>query len=248
MWPSLSRLFERGILTLPTAFLARYKALGLSDDDFVLLLHLVALVREGIDFPTPKILAERMKLGETAIGERLKFLLDSGWIRIDVHFDGEGRVTEAFDVTPFFERMTQDMLHHSPDFKGRSPAQKTTADSAVLELAARLETAFGRPLSPLDLEIVSHWIKNDRLSTPLIEAAIEEALVVGKNSVRYVDRILFHWVQQGIATPEAAKQYTLRFREKQFAALDAKQPPEPAPRYPQFNWLAYADDSGEGSG
>ncbi|CAM3523135.1 DnaD domain protein [Hydrogenibacillus schlegelii] len=265
-----ARLLQGEILLLPAPFLGRYKALGLRDDDFLLLLHLAALEREGVRFPTPKLLAGRTALDEGAVAARLKALLDAGWLRIDIRFDADGRVVETFNLAPFYERMAAELERLAPagtvlpEAAGtadrrpapllRPAAEGGDADGGAL--IGRLEAAFGRPLSPMEAELVARWLKDERLSLALIEAAIEEALRFGKNSVRYVDRILFHWAEQGIDTPEAARRYALRFREGRSGERRGDDgPPDPAQgpegrapdgrterRYPQFNWLVYGEE------
>jgi len=74
------------------------------------------------------------------------------------------------------------------------------------------EQEFGRPLTPMEVEMINNWLDHDRYSQALILAALKEAVFAGKVSFRYIDRILLDWHRNNIHTVEQAKEYTQKFR------------------------------------
>jgi len=74
------------------------------------------------------------------------------------------------------------------------------------------EQEFGRPLTPMEIDMINGWMDQDRYSDPLILAALKEAVFAGKVSFRYVDRILLDWNRNNIHTVEQARDHTQKFR------------------------------------
>lgn len=77
------------------------------------------------------------------------------------------------------------------------------------------EEEFARPLSPLECETLAIWQDQDQHDAQLIKHALKEAVLSGKLSFRYIDRILFEWKKNGLKTVEQAKIHSQKFRRVQ---------------------------------
>ena len=64
------------------------------------------------------------------------------------------------------------------------------------DIYSKVESEFGRTLSPVEYETISKWIESN-ISIDLIESALKEAVLNGVTSIRYIDKILFEWNKKG---------------------------------------------------
>lgn len=62
------------------------------------------------------------------------------------------------------------------------------------------ENEMGRTLSSRDCQMLADW--QQRYDDPLIRYAITEAVLYGKYSLDYVDRILYNWAQKGLTAEQ----------------------------------------------
>lgn len=72
-----------------------------------------------------------------------------------------------------------------------------------------VEIEFGRPLSPMEFEVIASW----NYPIGILKLAIKEAVTSANFSIKYIDRIIFNWQKANIRTVEEAKEYIRRFRE-----------------------------------
>ncbi|MEJ7383700.1 DnaD domain protein, partial [Staphylococcus epidermidis] len=71
-------------------------------------------------------------------------------------------------------------------FKQIEQSKETISEEeAFKRVFKKIETAFGRPLSPLEIEHLNQWIDVDHYAIELIDAAIDEALAHQKPSLKY---------------------------------------------------------------
>ena len=76
----------------------------------------------------------------------------------------------------------------------------------------KLEEFFGRPLSSIEIEIIKDWEKK-QLKPEIIELAIKEAVLNQARSLKYIDKILYDWAQQGLKNEQSIVNY-LKKRNK----------------------------------
>lgn len=61
------------------------------------------------------------------------------------------------------------------------------------------ESEFGRPLSPMEYELINAWI-NSGMNEELIKEALKEATYNGVSNLRYIDKIIYEWTKKGYKT------------------------------------------------
>ena len=66
------------------------------------------------------------------------------------------------------------------------------------DIYSKYEKELGRPLSPMEGEIISKWL--EEYDEELIILALKEAIYNGTTNFRYIDRIIFEWHKKGIKT------------------------------------------------
>lgn len=224
------QLLQEGATSISNALLKSYKRMSLSDEEMIIIIHLLSFLQEGNRFPTLQELEERMSMPNLRLIQLMQKLLKEGWLAIDEYVDQQtGLRHERYNLEPLYQRMYQFVVGDNRLAKEllRSDSYVETAATALAEepagLYSKFEQAFGRPLSPFEIETLHIWIEQDRYPEELIVTALREATSVGKLYIRYIDRILFEWQKQQITSVEEARNYSLRFR-RQSSLRDHKQP------------------------
>jgi len=214
--------WESPAVTLPGGLLKHYRHLGIQDDEMMLIIQLLAFRQmEQNSFPTFDELAERLACDRQEVVQRIQRLIQKGLLQIAQYQDPvSGMTTETYRLEPLFQRWRAYENGQRP-----SPL----ADLSPKSLFAVFEEEFGRPLSPMEYEMINAWLDREGYSEALIVAALKEAVLSRKLSFRYIDRILYEWQRNGIHTPQEAQAFAMRFRERQ-----RKNPPVD---FTFYNWL-----------
>ena len=74
---------------------------------------------------------------------------------------------------------------------------ETTEEKDDTNIYSIFENELGRPLSPMEYEIIKGWI-NDNFSSELIILALKEAVYNGVSNLRYIDKVLYEWRKKNI--------------------------------------------------
>ena len=109
----------------------------------------------------------------------------------------------------------------------------------IKQLYQGFEKEFGRPLSPIELEMIGQWLNTDHYSPELIRLALREAVLNQAYSLKYIDRILLAWERKNITTKEqvAADQKKRKDSMIQNEIEQQGQTQESLPKVTLHNWL-----------
>ncbi|SDY88505.1 DNA replication protein [Evansella caseinilytica] len=228
-------LYMESPFTMPSSFIKNYVQLGLSDQQMIVLMHIRQFAQEGNYFPTPTDLQQRMTIDQDQCAKILKELLKKGFLGIEEKQDADGRLSEAFSLQPLYEKVILYINHQSV---GKEKFSKQQEEG---ELFRRFEEEFSRPLSPMEVEMISMWLDQDKHEPKMVEAALREAVVSSKLNFRYIDRILYDWKRNGIKSLQQAREHGERIRHHQQAKRAETTIPDTEKqqklRHPQYNWL-----------
>ncbi|NBD22536.1 DnaD domain protein [Paenibacillus glycinis] len=229
MWKSYARgmaaAMNGGSVSVPAGLLRAYRGIGMSDTEMLLLLQLMLFRQvEGVDFPTPEQLAERLGILPKAAHGLLGRLMKDGLLAIDEEVDPvSGIGLERYNWTGFMIRSAEwqadeakRAIEHERELQPDRfavPAQQTGGERPRPgDLFTAFEQEFGRPLSPMECETISAWVDQDRYPDELIRFALKEAVFAGKLHFRYIDRILIEWSRNRVTNTDEAKAHTQKFR------------------------------------
>lgn len=219
---------KNGNITIPQALLTHYKQMSLTEQEFVLILHVFSFLEKGNHFPTLSELSDRMTIDCT---NTLRRLVQRGFIEIIEGFSEEGIRFEQYSLDPLWEKLID-------QFQAQSNLKETKNNQELeTDLYTCFEQEFGRPLSPFECESLGMWLDDDHHEPIIIKAALREAVISGKLNFRYIDRILFEWKKNGIKTIEQAKSYGRKFRQHQNSSVQKEEAGTPAAPVPFYNWL-----------
>jgi DNA replication protein len=225
----IPQLLQEGATSVSNLLLKKYKRMSLTDEEMMLMIHLLSFQQEGNTFPTLHQLEERLSMSSLRLIQLLQKLIKEGWLSIDESVDAyTGLRYESYNLTPLYERLYQcwkkDQLVSKEAYQETMPEVVQASQTEALPgLYSQFEQAFGRPLSPFEIETLQIWLEQDRYPEELIITALREASSVGKLYIRYIDRILLEWQRQQIQSVEEARSYSLRFRRSN-QIRDQKQP------------------------
>ena len=90
------------------------------------------------------------------------------------------------------------------------------------EIFKLFEQEFGRFLSPMECESISMWLDDDGHSVEIIRAALKEAVLAEKMSLRYIDRILFEWKKKNVKTLSMLKDMRKNFGRSEYVQRNRK--------------------------
>ncbi|MEO3947503.1 DnaD domain-containing protein [Gorillibacterium sp. CAU 1737] len=217
---SSGKAFEEGLkaglsitrLEVPTLFLTGYRELGLSDTEAMLLLQLMTyLDKEANDFPTPDELGMRMSATPESIIGGLARLIKNDWLTIEEGIERPSGIRfERYSLDPLYAKLAAWWRKRIEEEEASTSAASPPETGQNLFLI--FEKEFARPLTPMELEMISGWLDQDRFPEDLILAALKEAVFAGKVHFRYIDRILLEWQRNRVLTVEQAKEHRQKFR------------------------------------
>ena len=124
----------------------------------------------------------------------------------------EGKITEIIDITNTYRAMVSDI-------------NVNIKKQTVTNIYTIFEKEFGRPLSPVEYEIIKAWITSG-ISEELIKGALKEAVFNNVRNLRYIDKILSEWEKKGFKSVDEVDSY-----------LKKKEVNNPKQELFDYNWL-----------
>lgn len=161
--------------------LEKYYLLDITELEVVILTKLNHLLNKGSKKLIASDLSKTMKVSSSVLSKRLVDLVNKGYISITVVDSSCG---EEFNLDETYKRLAY-LLENNDEV-----LEKEEINNDFHTLVKYIENQFGTILRPLDLEVINHWINNDKYSIDTIKEAVNEASRNNKNSVKYVDVFL----------------------------------------------------------
>ena len=124
----------------------------------------------------------------------------------------DGKITEIIDITNTYRAMVSDI-------------NLNIKKQTVTNIYTIFEKEFGRPLSPVEYEIIKAWITSG-ISEELIKGALKEAVFNNVRNLRYIDKILSEWEKKGFKSVDEVDSY-----------LKKKEVNNPKQELFDYNWL-----------
>lgn len=234
----LMKWIEAGQTEVPTLLLKYYQKLGLSNDDFVLIIQLKSYMDRGDYFPDLNEIAEAMGISKNNAFKAVHQLMQKKLLSIETKKDDKGITDDAYSFNLLWEKLMVLMKQNESVVEVEQEEAKAAADEK--NLYSIFEAEFGRPLSPIEMESLVMWVEEDDFSNELIQLALREAVLSQVYSFKYIDRILLSWKKKNIRTKEEVEKESQRFRDysksKNQAGLDDEDDDLSGP-VPMINWL-----------
>ncbi len=204
---------KEGTTSISNLLLENYRKLSLSDQEMMLIIHITYYQSKGNYFPSITLLQNRMDIKAEDLMRILQRLVRDNLIQIEENKEEPtGKISEVYNLTPLYKKLIN-LLEREIQVTENKKENEKDVDQ-IKHLFKSFEEEFGRPLSPMEIEMINTWIDQDRYSNEIIIYALKEAVFSNKLNFRYVDRILFEWDKKNIKTLAQIKEHIKGFRAK----------------------------------
>ncbi|MBC2201231.1 DnaD domain-containing protein [Listeria welshimeri] len=229
----LEKWMTEGQVTLPQVLVKNYAKIGLNEMELVLLIQIQSFASEAEFFPSMEMLTDRITLRLEETIKTMDSLLKKGVIAIEQSQDHSLMISEQYNLAPLWGKLVALYENREADAKQEKQIERQT------NLYSLFETEFGRPLSPMEAEMLSAWLDQDHTSPDLIKEALKEAVISQKLNFRYIDRILLNWSKQGVKTIEDAKRVAEEFHQngRTSQTINQSEVKKSAGSIPLYDWL-----------
>ncbi|HBM3605778.1 TPA: DnaD domain-containing protein [Listeria innocua] len=229
----LGKWMAEGQVTLPQVLVKNYAAIGLNEIELVLLLQIQSFAAEAEFFPSMEMLTDRTTLRLEDTIKTMDSLLKKGVVAIEQSKDTSLMISEQYNLEPLWGKLVAFYENIEADNRQDLEVEQQT------NLYSLFEAEFGRPLSPMEAEMLSAWVDQDRASPDLIKEALKEAVISQKLNFRYIDRILLNWSKQGVKTIDDAKRVAEEFHQngRTSQTINQSEVKKSAGSIPLYDWL-----------
>ncbi|MDW4160415.1 DnaD domain-containing protein [Staphylococcus saprophyticus] len=203
--------------------LDHYKQLGINEAELVILIKLLHASESSNKQPSIESLQQGTTFGSREVTTIIQSLIQHDLLELKVEKDEEGKFTEYMNLNQFYVKLSEIM----EQVNIKVEEENTEVEFNVL--FQQIEQAFGRPLSPFEIETLNQWLDIDKHELSVIQAALDEATSQNKLSFKYIDRILLNWKKNNVKTIEDSKKISRQFNQPKMKHTIKK--------VPKFDWL-----------
>ncbi|MDW4086100.1 DnaD domain-containing protein [Staphylococcus saprophyticus] len=203
--------------------LDHYNQLGINEAELVILIKLLHASESSNKQPSIESLQQGTTFGSRDVTTIIQSLIQHDLLELKVEKDEEGKFTEYMNLNQFYVKLSEIM----EQVNIKVEEENTEVEFNVL--FQQIEQAFGRPLSPFEIETLNQWLDIDKHELSVIQAALDEATSQNKLSFKYIDRILLNWKKNNVKTIEDSKKISRQFNQPKMKHTIKK--------VPKFDWL-----------
>lgn len=174
-------LIKNKFIEFDRLMIDKYHLLDLNEIDAIILIKLNNLLNQGKKKLVVDELVPTMSISSNTISKRIVDLVKNGFITLSL---SDIDSSEVFSLDETYKRLGN--ILEGADEANISESNKTL----TREVVGLLEQEFKKVITPIDLEIVSHWITEDKFEIEKIKDAIYQCVKIKKYNVKYVDVML----------------------------------------------------------
>ncbi len=177
---------------------SQYSELNISDEELIVLMY---LINDSSKIYNPKKMSEVLKKPISKILELTNELTEKDLLQLEVKIENNVHI----------EYVSLDNLYQKLAFLVINEQVEEEINTNIYD---NFEKEIGRPLSPIEFELINGW-QSSKISDELILLALKEAVYHGAVSLRYIDRILFDWTKKGLKTESDVMAEKQKFKKQQ---------------------------------
>lgn len=174
-------LIKNRFIDFDRLMIEKYHLLDLNETDAIILIKLNNLLNQGKRKLQVEELTPNMSISANAISKRLVDLVKNGFITLSL---SDVDSSEVFSLDETYRRLGN--LLEGDDENSATEA----SNNLTREVVQMIEHEFNKILTPLELEIINHWMVEDKFSFDKIKDAVFECVKIKKYNVKYVDALL----------------------------------------------------------
>ncbi len=184
-------------IVIPKLLLLHYKQLKMDEKETILMIY---LMQEHYCAFNPKKISTDLSYSLPEVMSMIDHLATEGLLEIETKKINNVR-EEFLNLESLYKKIAYFVVNDEID---------ETESTNLYDL---FEQEFGRPLSPIEYEIIHGWLDGG-YKEEIIIMALKEATFNGVSNLRYIDKILYEWKKKGIATKEQIEQNRTQFQSK----------------------------------
>lgn len=185
-------------LIIPKVLINNYKILGISDEELIIIIVIMAYGDKVIY--DPELFANDINGNKHDVMRIINNLFDKNILTLVIEKSNR-KTIEYISLDLLYEKLFNIVLGKEEDKE---------VDNSIFTV---FENELGRMLSPMEYEKIKEWISNDN-SYELITCALEEAVMKGVNNFNYIDSILNSWKKKGFKTKQDIKKEKVEYHSK----------------------------------
>lgn len=202
---------------IPNVLLDHYQDFNLSEQEVVFLFRLLRLKNCHIPLTYEEI-AARFSCSNENIQHVACLLVEKGFITVD----SEG-IANMYGLYDKFKEVWGWQRKRSLEQRERQEAAQVDED-VFAKLYKAFEREMGRPLSVIEGEQIKDWFYQVALPADLIYEALKMAVLRGKYSFAYIDKIVMDWHRKQYKTlAEVRKEGEERTRQQERGKANTRQ-------------------------
>lgn len=92
---------------------------------------------------------------------------------------------------------------------------------SVMELMFIVEAYLKRPLTATDMQTIYFFSETLKMSNDLIDYLFQYCIERGKTDFHYIEKVAINWIENGIKTPDAAKEFSYKYAKIVYTVMKA---------------------------
>lgn len=193
----MHRYIQDGQTSVANYLLDNFRAVGMTTDQLLVYIQLRRKMDQGVLMPDADELAKKLGWNQQRVYQVLHEMIENKLMTIESVTTSQGQSQDAYDFRLLVEKLSQ-LSVQEKTVVAKATKQAETTDRATV--FGQIETEFGRPLSPLEMESINHWLDDDHYKPELIQLALKEAVLNQVYNLKYMDRILLNWEKKNLTT------------------------------------------------
>ena len=162
--------------------LDHYKALGIQEDELVVIFCIDHLLKQGNELVTADLLSLKMNYKGKELDAIIVSLVKKGFLE----YDTSGKKMRT-SLKPLEERLIHEFERDIAKDKQRLFSAERS--EALGNLYGYFEKRLAKALSPIEKDAIATWL-DDNYTEQQIKDALEDGIAAGKKTIRALDKIL----------------------------------------------------------
>ncbi|MCI1975517.1 MAG: DnaD domain protein [Limosilactobacillus sp.] len=228
---SLVQYLNAGETSISNILLHHYHDLGMSTAQLVVYLEFKSYIDRGVIDPDIRQIAHHLQTDENQVFNLLHQMMSNQLVVQQMRKLPDGKEDAFWDFTPLINKLSA-----FNEQKSAEQVQKSEGNQRK-ETFNKIEAEVGRPLSPMEMQIVNDWIDHDHYQASIIDLALKQAVMNNALSLQYIDRILRNWSRQGLKSAHDIREHERQYEERKSQNSYSHQEPRKiqGPKIPIFN-------------
>ncbi len=206
----LLKLISDKPIVIPRILLNNYHKLNIQDHEFAIVIAIMSMGDKILYDPIT--ISNELGIDKMQVMEYINDLVEKNILSIIIEKNNK-KTTEYISLDMLYKKLLNIVIDNEE--------KEVPVDNSVFDI---FQKELGKPLSPMQYEMIKEWITSGT-SQELIIEALREAVLNGVNNFNYIDKIITSWKEKGYKTKEdiikdKSKYHTVKKETKEIFDTD----------------------------